>query len=447
MLNRENLHEYQNLMINQIKLNKNFALFVDMGLGKTVSTLTAIKDLYDSCEVNKILIIAPLRVAKTVWHTEIESWSHLNSLTYSIICGSRKSREVALLKNAQICIINRENTEWLVEKLKKDKNLNFDMLIIDESSSFKSPSSKRFKFLKKVLNIFDRKIILTGTPSPNGYMDLWSQIYILDQGERLGKNITIYRQSFFDKDYMGFNYTLKEKSEDKIKKRLQDICLSIRSDDALDLPEFISSLVKCDMEGELLKKYKEFEKEFILKIDQHNITAFNAGAMSNKLLQFCSGAIYTEQDKYVEIHNLKIEVLKEIIENNPGENFLIAYNFKHEKDRLLREFKDAKLLSTDSKIIKDWNDGKIKILLAHPASCGHGLNLQKGGQILIWFGFQWSLELYQQFNKRLHRQGQKARVRCFHIAVGDIEYKLLRALNDKDVVQEDLLNSLKKSIS
>lgn len=443
MLNRENLHEYQNLMISKIKQNKSFALFVDMGLGKTVSTLTAIKDLYDSCEIEKILIIAPLRVAKTVWHTEISNWSHLSGLTYSIIHGSQKEREIALNKDCQLYIINRENTDWLVEKVQKSKKLYFDMLIIDESSSFKSHSSKRFKYLKKLLNVFDRKLILTGTPSPNGYMDLWSQIYILDQGERLGKNITMYRQSFFDQDYMSYSYTIKDKAEDKIKRRLKDICLSIRSDDAIDLPDFVSTVVKCDMSNELLKKYKEFENDFILQIKDHEITAFNAGAMSNKLLQFCSGAIYTENDSYIEIHDLKIEALKEIIENNPDENFLIAYNFKHEKDRLLREFKEAKLLDTNPKIIEDWNAKKIKILLAHPASCGHGLNLQKGGKVLIWFGFQWSLELYQQFNKRLHRQGQTERVRCFHIAVGDIEYRLLRALEDKDLVQEDLLNNLR----
>lgn len=446
-MNRESLHNYQNLMIDKIKKNKNFALFVDMGLGKTVSTLTAILDLYESCEIDKILIIAPLRVAKTVWHSEIESWSHLKNLKYSIICGNQKERELALKKDAQIYIINRENTDWLANQILKNKSLKFEMLVIDESSSFKSFKSKRFKYLKKILNIFDRKIILTGTPSPNGYIDLWSQIYILDNGERLGKNITMYRNSFFDKDYLGYNYTIKENGENQIKKRISDICLSIRSDDAIDLPDFISTIVRCDMSEELLKKYKQFEKDFFIEIENQEITAFNAGAMSNKLLQFCSGAIYTDDEKnYTEIHNLKIEALKEIIENNQNETFLIAYNYKHEKDRLLKEFPKAKLLNTDSKTIKDWNDGKIKILLAHPASCGHGLNLQKGGKVLIWFGFQWSLELYQQFNKRLHRQGQKERVRCFHIAVGDIEYRLLRSLSSKELVQKDLLNYLKGEI-
>ncbi len=443
MLNRSNLFSYQLKAIEFIKDNKNAGLFLDMGLGKTVSTLTAFNDCIEDFEIIKPLIIAPLRVANTVWHNEVKNWEHLKHLTFSIMTGSLKDRIKSLNIKSDFYVINRENIPWLVKYL--GKKWNFDSLIIDESSSFKSHSSKRFRALKSILKRIHKTVILTGTPSPNGYMDIWSQVYLLDQGERLGKNITMYRSSYFNSDFMGYTYTLKVAAKEIINDKIKDLILYEPTEGNVNLPSYNSIVLSNPLTKQLEKKYKDFEKDLIFELStDDNITAVSAATLSNKLLQFSSGAVYDEDKNAHHIHDLKFEVLDEIIENNPNDNFLIAYNYKHELERLLKRYKQAKVLDKKGELVKDWNDGKIKMLLTHPMSAGHGLNLQHGGSIIVWFGFNWSLELYQQFNKRLHRQGQKNNVRCFHIAVGKIEYKLMKKLSEKNITQKELLNSLIK---
>jgi len=444
MLNRSNLHNYQNEGVEFIKNNKSVGLFLDMGLGKTTTSLTALSDILDDFEIIRPLIVAPLRVANTVWHNEADNWDHLKHLGFSIITGNSKERLSALDQKADVYVINRENIPWLVKHL--GNKWNFDALIIDESSSFKNPTSKRFRALKSILKRIKKTVILTGTPSPNGYMDLWSQVYLLDQGERLGKNISMYRRTYFDADFMGYNYTLKVGAKEKIKEKIKDIIMYVPTEGNVELPDFVSSVLDTPLDNKLKKLYKDFEQDMIIQAndEETNLTAVSAATLSNKLLQFSSGAVYDEDQNIHHFHDLKFDTLDEIIEDNPNDNLLIAYNYKHELDRLIKKYPQAVVMDKEGNAVKQWNEGKIKILLAHPASAGHGLNLQHGGSVLVWFGFNWSLELYQQFNKRLHRQGQKNIVRCFHIAVGEIEYRLMRKLAEKDVTQQDLLNALQK---
>ena len=442
MLDRKDHRPYQKKGIQFIKDRKGSALFLDMGLGKTTITLTAILDILNDFEVIKPIIVAPLRVANTVWHNESDDWSHLEELGFSIITGTEKERVSALNKKADVYVINRENIQWLVEYYKS--KWPFDMLVIDESTSFKNPTSKRFRALKSVLKYINKRIILTGTPAPNGYMDLFSQIYILDEGERLGKNITRFRNTYFDKDFMGFNYTLKEGAADRIQEKIKDIVYHVPTEGNVELPDVVSSVIDTPLTPKLLKKYQDFEEDMIMQIEGESelITSMSAAALSNKLLQFSSGAVYDEDQNVHQLHDLKFDTLDEIIEENPNDNMLIAYNFKHELDRLKKKYPEAVVLSGGGDEVKQWNEGKIKILLVHPASAGHGLNLQHGGSLLVWFGFTWSLENYQQLNKRLHRSGQKNTVRLVHIAVGAVEYRLMKALAKKDVTQSDLLRSL-----
>jgi len=443
MLTKNDLHKYQLRGVQRIINVPKSALFISMGMGKSITSLTAIDELMnDHFAVSKVLIIAPLRVANTVWHTEAKNWEHTKHLRFSLVTGPVKSRLTALQRSADIYVINRENVKWLVDKY--HKNWQWDMVIIDESSSFKSHSSQRFKALKKVIPFIDRMVLLTGTPASNGYMDLWSQTYLLDQGQRLGRTITGYRQRYFDKDYMGYNYELRKGADDEIKDKLSDIVLSMQAEDYLNLPPYISTVLDNKLEGKLLREYQEFEKEAILALEnEEQITAMSAATLTNKLLQFCSGAVYDEDRTVHHIHDLKIDTLKEIIEENPDDNLLIAYNFKHELARLIEAFPEATVLDKEGVAVEQWNRGEIKMLLAHPASAGHGLNIQHGGSTIVWFGFTWSLELYQQFNARLHRQGQKNTVRVMHIAVGEVEHRLMAALAQKDVTQDDLLKSLK----
>jgi SNF2 family DNA or RNA helicase len=437
------MHSYQNRGVTHIKTKHKSALWLDMGLGKTATTLTAIDELmFDEFDVYKVLIIAPLRVANNVWHSEAKKWSHLHRFKFSIITGSVTERLSALQRSADIYIINRENVEWLVNIL--GKKWTFDMVVIDESSSFKSHSSKRFKALKKVLPFTNRIVELTGTPASNGYIDIWSQMFLLDSGIRLGRTIGIYRDRFFDKDYMGYTYTLRSGSVNQIQESIKDLILSMSAEDYLTLPDYIPSIVHNNLEGKLLQDYNRFEKEMVLNLGKENqITAMSAATLSNKLLQFCSGAVYSEVKEVQYIHDLKIEMLKEIIEENPNDNILIAYNYRHELERVLKAFPNARVLDKNSSTIENWNAGNIKQLIAHPASAGHGLNLQDGGSLIVWFGFTWSLELYQQFNARLYRQGQKNHVRVMHLAVGEIENRLMSVLMSKEATQDKLLESLK----
>jgi len=398
--------------------------------------------MYDSFNVGRVLIVAPLRVCNTVWEQEAKKWEHTQGLSFVNLSGGKANMVKGLQRSADIYLINRENVKALVTHL--GKKWNFEMVVIDESSSFKSHASQRFKALKKVLPLIERVVLLTGTPASNGYMDLWSQFFLLDGGFRLGRTITFFRNRYFDKDFMGYNYELRSGAVKQIQDQLQDLVLSMSADDYLDLPEFIPTVLGNKLEGKLLKQYNEFEKNLMLSLGKDkNITAMSAATLSNKLLQFCSGNMYDENKTVHHFHDLKIETLKEIIDENPNDNILVAYNYKHELEALQRAFPQAVTLDKKGEAVARWNNNEIPLLLAHPASAGHGLNLQDGGSLIVWYGFTWSLELYQQFNARLHRQGQTNSVRAMHIAVGEIEQTLMMALAKKDISQAELLSSLK----
>jgi len=439
-LNENNLHKYQKRAVDFIIDKKRAALFIDMGLGKTISTLTAIEKIkYDLFDVDKVLIIAPLRVCNTVWEQEAKKWKHTSHLTFSNLSGGRKNMLKGLMKKADIYLINRENAPALVNHL--GTKWDFDMVVIDESSSFKSHATKRFRAMKRILHKTHYMVLLTGTPNPNGYLDLWSQFYLIDGGERLFNTISKYRSRYFDSDYMGYNYTLRHGAMKQIHDKISDVVLSMSAKDYLTLPKVINNVVYQPLSGKLLKYYEKLEKEMMLQLKEGTITAMTAATLTNKLLQFCSGNIYNE-DKVEHIHTLKIDMLKDILEDNPNENFLIAYNYKHELEQLQKHFKYAKKLDKDPKTVEEWNKGNIKLLLAHPASAGHGLNLQYGGHNIVWYGFTWSLELYQQFNARLNRQGQTRPVTITHLAVGEIEKRLMETLTKKEITQKELLAAL-----
>jgi SNF2 family DNA or RNA helicase len=430
-------------MIDFIYNTPKCAVWAGLGLGKTITTLTAITDLLDSLTVCKVLIIAPLRVANSVWHTEAKRWTHTKDLTFSIVTGSEKERISALFKSADIYVINRENVQWLVEYYKT--KWPYDLVVIDESSSFKSASSQRFKALKKVRTLTDRMVQLTGTPSPNGLIDIWSQMFLLDGGERLGKTMSAYKMRFFQTGHNG--YTLKPvNNADKIIHRLiDDMVISLNVDDYLQMPERIDTVMRVNMPLARLAEYKQLERDFIMQINDAEIVAYNAATLAGRLLQMCNGAMYTDELKnWTEIHTAKLDALDEILEDNQDENLLIAYNYKTDLIRLKARYPDAVVLDNDPDIITRWNNGEIKMLLTHPASAGHGLNLQHGGCIIVWFGLNWSLELYQQFNGRLHRQGQTKPVRVVHIvADGCIDDKVMKAIENKAQTQDELLNALK----
>lgn len=339
-LTRDLLHEYQERAVNKAKLNPFYALWLDMGLGKSVTTLTTIADLSDSMEIGKTLIIAPLRVANSTWHKELESWEHTKHLTYSICTGSEKNRLVALHKDVDVYIINRENVKWLVDHYKA--KWPFDMVVIDEASSFKSTKSQRWKALRKVRPYMDRMIQLTGTPASNGLMDVYAQIYLLDTGDRLGRNMTAFKSRFFETDFMGYKFTPRKGAEQEIYKKLEDLTMVLKADDYLQLPDRINLTVPVALPAKVKKQYDELEKEFIVDVLDQELAVFNAAALANKLLQFSNGACYTDEHKnWVELHSGKIDALKEIIEDNPNENVLVAYNYKTDLDRLTESFKDV----------------------------------------------------------------------------------------------------------
>lgn len=444
-----NPYKYQQYATNHIIDNPASALFLDMGLGKTVSTLTAIDDLMLLGDINKTLVIAPLRVAEDTWSTEVEKWDHLKHLRISKVLGKEKDRIAALNQEADIYVINRENVEWLVNKY--FNNWVFDMLVIDELSSFKSPKAQRFKALKKVRPFFKRVVGLTGTPTPNSLIDLWPQVYLLDGGKRLGKTITSYRQQYFTPGQMNghivYNYNLKPGADETIHSRISDICISMMAKDYLDLPERIDNKIEIKLSESTKKKYKQLEKDLVIELGENDITAANAAVLTNKLLQMANGAIYSEDKSVVEIHDEKLKALLEVIEAANGKPVLVFYSFQHDYDRITKflnkkGYKPKKL--NDSSDIKSWNEGKINILLLHPASAGHGLNLQYGGSTIVWFGLPWSLELYQQANARLHRQGQKEVVVINHlIAKGTVDEDVMKALSNKEVNQNILLEAVK----
>lgn len=441
-LNREALHGYQRRAVEFITSAPRCALFVDMGLGKTVSTATALQDLSDRFEVHKVLIIAPLRVAKTTWPTELENWEHI-TLRYSVAIGSPAEREAAIKKKADIYIINRENVPWLVEKM--GKKWPFDCVVIDESTSFKNPRSQRFKALKKILGQVERVILLTGTPAPNSLLDLWAQMYLIDQGETLGRTFTHYKERFFESDYMGFRWTIRDGMAERIHEKVKPLCLTLQAKDYLELPPVVYNRVAVAMNEKQRAQYSKLEREFLLSVEDDEITALNAAALSNKLLQLANGAAYNESGSYSVIHDEKLTALQEIADTNEGKPLLVAYNYRSDLERLRARFPNAQVLDKDPATIDKWNAGDYSMMLAHPASAGHGLNLQAGGSIVVWFGLNWSLELYQQFNARLNRQGQKNTVIIHHIiAEGTIDLDVIGALERKEATQSTLIDALKK---
>lgn len=416
-----------------------------MGMGKTVTTLTAVDYLIkNNAEIKKIVVIAPKKVAEDTWSRETSKWDHLEHLKISKLLGNEKKRIEALNAEADIYVINRDNVSWLVKYL--GFKWDFDMVVIDELSSFKNYRSKRFKDLKKILPCVKRIVGLTGTPAPNGYMDLWAQMYLLDKGQRLGKNITSYRMEYFNILIRpNFQiYTLRQGSDCKINSKIKDICVSMQAKDYLKMKEPLLISVPVILDKKEMDKYKALEKDAILEVESSTVTAINAAAATTKLLQVANGAVYDEDKQVIELHDKKLERLGELIEEANGHPVIIFYSFKHDLTRIKKYLKQEvrELKSVDD--IQDWNNKKIKVLLAHPASAGHGLNLQDGGHIIIWFGLTWSLELYMQANARLHRQGQEQGVIIHHlITEGTIDEDVFKALQNKEICQKSLLEAIK----
>lgn len=439
-------HAYQQYAKDKLIELPEVALFLDLGLGKTVTTLTAIDELmYDRFEVNRVLVIAPKRVAEDTWTTEAEKWDHLNHLKISRVLGSRKDREAALQEEADIYVINRENVVWLVERFRK--NWPFDMVVVDELSSFKSNQAKRFKALRQVRPLIRRFVGLTGTPAPNGLLDLWPQMYLIDRGERLGKTVSGYRNRYFypekSNGYVIYSYAPKPGAEEAIQKKIADICVSMKAEDYLAMPELTVNDISVKLSASEMQLYRKLEREKLMEIQGEEVTALTAASVYNKLLQMANGGIYTDAGDALEIHRKKLEALEEIVDTATGQPVLVFYNYRHDYIRLAECFPEARTLKNQQDI-RDWNEGRIPVLLAQPASMGHGLNLQAGGHIIVWYGLNWSLELYQQANARLYRQGQKNGVIILRlIAKGTVDEDVIRRLESKDQTQESLLQSLK----
>lgn len=420
--------------------------------------------MFDSFQVKKVLVIAPLNVARFTWEEEINKWDHLNHIKLSKVLGTEKERIKALNVNADIYIINRDNVNWLIDFYVKDKSFPFDFLVIDESSSFKSHRSKRFKGyvetnvrkrhfgLKHIAPSIPRVLLLTGTPAPNGLMDLWSQIYLLDKGKRLGTNITSFRKKYFypskQNGHTVFEYSLMPDADKLIYSQIGDIVVSLEAKDHIKMPERIDNVIKVHLSDEERKVYKSLHKERILEIGENEVSALSAGVLANKLLQLSNGAFYDDQGEVLKIHDAKLDALEDIVEASCGKPLLILYNYKHDRDRILERFKSLNPRELNGSTDKqDWDAGRIQMLVVHPASMSHGLNLQSGGSTIVWFGLNWSLELYQQANSRLYRQGQKNTVVINHIALSDsIDEDVLDRLKSKEVTQQDLIDAVKARI-
>lgn len=472
MLTEKDLHVYQKACVEHIIDNPYCGVFLDMGLGKTVSTLTAINYLMnDYCEINSVLVIAPKRVAESVWQEEAEKWEHLKQLRFSKIIGNEAERIKAIKAKADVYIISRDNVAWLCALFGGGK-LPFDMCVIDELSSFKSYKSLRFKALRAARPFMKRLVGLTGTPAPNGLIDLWPQIYLMDRGIRLEKTITRYREKYFrpgkTNGSIVYSYNILEDSEKLIHEKIEDICISMKAQDYLNMPFRTDNIIKLRMPDAIKKQYDDFEKNKVLDLinttqtveeeDENGNSIFvekpleinvvNAAALSNKLLQFANGAVYDEERKVFPVHNIKLEALKEIIEDANGQSVLVAWTYQFDRDRIkeyLKAYKPRELKT--NKDIQEWNEGKIQVMLAHPASAGHGLNLQSGGNIIVWFGQTWSLELYQQFNARLYRQGQQNHVIINHLVMlSTHDEDVISSLRQKDKKQNCLMDSIKAKI-
>ena len=441
-------HDYQKRAVSFIREHEAAGLFLEMGLGKTVITLTAIDELMnDSFEVSRVLVIAPLRVAEDTWSRESNKWDHLKHLKISKILGSAADRIRALKAQADIYVINRENVVWLVEYLEENRmKWPFDMVVIDELSRFKNNQAKRFKTLRRMRPAIDRIVGLTGTPAANSLMDLWAEMYLLDRGERLGRTLTAYRGNWFrpgyGNGYVTYKWEPRRGALEAITKRIADITVSMKAEDYLTLPDKVESTIEVSLDEKGLKAYKEMEKESLIELEGEEIAALDAAAVMSKLLQMANGFIYDEAHNPRHIHEAKLDALGEILEAAESP-VLVYYNFQADKDAILSHFHEAKLLENDS-TIEEWNKGKIKILLAHPASAGYGLNLQDGGHIMAWYGLPWSLEQYLQAVARLQRQGQKYPVMVYHlIAKGTVDEQVVASLSKKDMTQSALINILK----
>lgn len=440
-------HNYQQFATDFILNQSICCLMLDMGLGKTVITLTALWQLtLDSFDVSRVLVIAPKRVAEDTWPKELAKWEHLTGLTSSLVLGSAAERKAALQRKAFLYIINRENVAWLV----KNHYWDFDMVVIDELSSFKSNKAERFKAMKKVRPMVTRIVGLTGTPAPNTLLDLWPQMYLMDMGQRLGWFIGGFRDRFFLPDKRNreivYSYKPREGAEDAIYALISDICISMKAADYLDMPERIDNRIEVSMSPKERKLYDDFQKDMVLSIGDEELDAVNAAALSNKLLQMANGAVYVEDKKVIPIHDRKLDALEDLVEAANGKPLLVAYWYKHDLQRIKARFKNARCIDT-AKDIDDWNAGKIPLALIHPASAGHGLNLQDGGCTIVWFGLTWSLELYQQLNARLWRQGQKHTVVIHHIVTkGTHDEDVMRALKNKDTRQSALIEAVRARI-
>ena len=449
-------HAYQQHCINKIIEIKKLGLFLDMGLGKTVTTLTAVKELkYNRFLVRRVLVIAPKKVEEGTWTREAAKWGHTQMLRVSPVLVSQTKRIRALNTPADLYIINRENVCWLVDYYRNA--WPFDMVVVDESSSFKSHSAKRFKALASVGDRIDRMVELTGTPSPNGLEDLWSQIFLLDGGERLGKRYTQFRERYFQPDKRGadgmvYSYEAKPGTEASILEKISDICISMKAEDYLQLPDITYHEIPVELDSKSLKAYCELEREMVLQLpeDDETISVTSAAALSNKLLQLANGALYGEDRQVHEVHGCKVEAFLELIESLQGKPALVFYNYQHDRTRILKALEKLGLAVRELKTTQDeddWNAGKIQVLLTHPASSAYGLNLQQGGNHVIWFGLTWNYELYTQANKRLHRQGQKEKVIIHHLVCsGTRDTDVMQALQRKDDVQSWVMESLKARI-
>lgn len=442
-------HEYQQYATDFIIKNPTAAVFLEMGLGKSVIALTAILELcLERFEISRVLVIAPLRVARDTWPAEIQKWDHLKDLTYSVAVGTANERRAALRQKTFVHIINRENVQWLIE----DSGIpwQYDMVVIDELSSFKSHQSKRFKSLMKARPGVRRMVGLTGTPSSNGLMDLWSEFRVLDMGKRLGRFITHYREQFFEPDRRNgmqvFSYKPRAGAEREIYRRIGDITISMRSADYLKMPECVINTVPVSLDSNEFEIYEEMESKMVTELDGVEIDAVNAAALTGKLCQLANGAIYTPDGNTVFFHERKLDALEDLIEGANGKPVLVAYWYKHDLARIQERFKVRELKS--SKDITDWNAGKIPVAVIHPASAGHGLNLQAGGSTLIWFGLTWSLELYQQTNARLWRQGQQAETVVIHhiITRGTVDEDVMQSLSEKDRSQAALMQAVRARV-
>lgn len=449
-----NPHDYQRYATEYIESHPEAAVFLDMGLGKTSITLTALNNLlFDYFDVHRILVVAPLRVARNTWSDEIEKWEHLHNLTFAIAVGTEKERLEALRKQADITMINRENLQWLIEK--SGQPFEFDMIVIDELSSFKNHQAKRFKALMKVRPKVKRIVGLTGTPSSNGLMDLFAEFKILDMGMRLGRFIGQYRNTYFKPDKVNgpivYSYKPLPGAEDAIYEKISDITISMKAADHLKMPELVNTKYMVHLSEKEKKKYEDMKAELVLALPEGEITAANAASLSGKLSQMANGAVYADDESILPIHDKKLDALEDIIESANGKPILIAYWFKHDLMRIEQRLTEKKIpfqeLDSDASM-KKWNRGELPVALIHPASAGHGLNLQSGGSTIVWFGITWSLELYQQTVARLYRQGQTSgTVTVIHILTeGTVDEKIMKALADKDSTQSALIDAVKAEL-